>query len=69
MKLLTEWKTILRKAWSIRLWALAAFFEASSMVLPIFVYDMPRLPFSLLALVAAGGGIWARLLEQKGAEQ
>ena len=66
MKLLDEWRLILIKAWSIRLWALAALFEAAGMVLPLFVDSMPRVAFSLLSLVAAGGGIWARLIEQKG---
>jgi hypothetical protein len=66
MKLLADWKLILRRAWSIRLWALAALFEAAGMVLPLFVDAMPRVAFSLLSLVAAGGGIWARLIEQKG---
>ena len=66
MKLLANWRTILKKAWSIRLWALAAVFETAGMVLPLFVDTMPRSAFSLLSLVAAGGGIWARLIEQKG---
>lgn len=66
MKLLDDWKNILKRAWSIRLWALAAVFEASGVVLPLFVDTMPRTTFSVLALVAAAGGIWARLVEQKG---
>ena len=66
IKLLADWKLILKKAWSIRLWALATVFEAAGGVLPLFVADIPRIPFTLLSLVAAGGGIWARLVEQKG---
>lgn len=66
MKLLTNWKIVLKKAWSIRLWVLAAVFETAGMVLPVFVDSMPRSAFSLLSLIAAGGGIWARLIEQKG---
>jgi hypothetical protein len=66
MKLLDDWKTILKKAWSIRLWALAAGFETLSMVLPIFVQSVSQTTFSILALIAASGGIWARLIEQKG---
>ncbi|MFZ2986472.1 hypothetical protein [Ideonella sp.] len=69
MKLLDDWKLVLKKAWSIRLWALAAVFEAAGMVLPLFVDSMPRVAFSLLSLVAAGGGIWARLIEQKGVKR
>jgi len=66
MKLLDDWKIILKKAWSIRLWALASVFEAMSMVLPVFMHSVSQSTFSILALVAAGGGIWARLIEQKG---
>jgi hypothetical protein len=66
MKLLDDWKIILKKAWSIRLWALASVFEAMSMVLPVFMNSVSQSTFSILALVAAGGGIWARLIEQKG---
>jgi len=69
VKLLSDWKLILKKAWSIRLWALAATFETLSMVLPIFIDDVSRPMFSVLSLIAAGGGIWARLIEQKGVKQ
>jgi hypothetical protein len=64
--LVPNWKAVLKKAWSIRLWALAAVFETSGVVLPLFVDIMPKWAFSLLALVTAAGGIWARLVEQKG---
>lgn len=66
LTLVANWRTVLKKAWSIRLWALAAVFEASGVVLPLFVDTMPRAAFSVLALITAAGGIWARLIEQKG---
>lgn len=69
MKLLADWKIILKKAWSIRLWALSAVFETLGMVLPVFMDSVDRTTFTVLSLIAAGGGIWARLVEQKGVKQ
>lgn len=66
MKLVDDWRNILRRAWSVRLWALAAVFEAAGMVLPLFSDTLPRVTFSALALITAAGGIWARLIDQKG---
>lgn len=68
-KLLVDWKRILVKAWSIRLWALATLFDAMGMVVPLLTDAMPRSAFMLLALITAAGGIWARLIEQKGIKQ
>lgn len=64
--LVPNWKLILKKAWSIKLWALATLFDAMGMVVPLLTDVMPRSAFMLLALITAAGGIWARLVEQKG---
>ena len=57
--------TVLRRAWSVRLFALAAVFQAVEIILPLFVDSMPRWLFSALTLAACIGGIWARVVPQK----
>ena len=61
----TTWRDVLRKAWSVRLSALAAVFMAAEIAMPIFAPSMPPYLFVLLALVASIGSIWARVLVQK----
>jgi hypothetical protein len=60
-----DWFLILKRAWSVRLFALAGIFQAAEIVLPLFVDSMPRWVFSALTLVACIGGIWARVVPQK----
>lgn len=59
------WLDVLRKAWSVRLSALAAVFMAAEIALPILSLDIPQYVFVLLALTASIGSIWARVLIQK----
>lgn len=65
MKLLPNWKTLLRKAWSIRLMLLAGLLSAAEIVLPLFADAIPRGPFAALTLLAVGGAFVSRLLAQK----
>lgn len=58
------WRSVLRKAWSVRLSALAALLLLLEITLPMFAPDLPRTLFVVLALVAAIGSIWARVLVQ-----
>lgn len=66
MKLLPDWKRILRKAWSMRLMAVAAFFAGCEAVLP-FVNDVlaPR-PMAIVAFVVVVLAMVTRLMIQKG---
>ena len=66
MKLLPDWKRILRKAWSMRLMAVAAFFAGCEAVLP-FVNDVlaPR-PMAIIAFVVVVMAMVTRLMMQKG---
>lgn len=64
-RLYDDWFLILKRAWSVRLFALAGFFQAAEIVLPLFVDSMPRWIFSALTLFACIGGIWARVVPQK----
>lgn len=65
MPLLSDWKKILRKAWSIRLGFMAALFTGAEVVVPIFSDSMPRNVFAVLSFVAVIGAMFARLFAQK----
>ena len=64
MKLGTQWRLVLRKSWSVRWIALAGLLSGAEVALPLFVDVIPRAWFSVLAVLAAGGAIWARVLVQ-----
>lgn len=61
-----DWMRILKKAWSLRLSALAFVFEAAELVLPIFTDAFPRYVFAGLSIAALLGSMVARLWRQKG---
>lgn len=65
MNLLPNWKTIVRKARSMRAMGLAAVFSGAEMVLPIYFTDLPRGTFVALALVSIFGGMYFRITAQK----
>lgn len=65
MKLLTNWKRILKRAWSIRLLILAGVLSGIEVVLPFFSDSIPRGPFAVLSFLAVGGAFVARLVAQK----
>lgn len=60
-----DWKRILKRAWSLRLGAIAFVFEAVELVLPLFVDAFPRHVFAGLSIAALAGSMWARLTKQK----
>lgn len=66
MKLLDDWKSIAKKAWSFRLMLLAAVLSGAEVVLPLFMDSIPRGLFAVLSFVAVGGGMVARLVAQNG---
>ena len=68
MKLIEDWKRIVRKAWSFRLMVLAAILSGAEVVLPLFMDSLPRGLFAVLSFVAVGGGLAARIVAQKGFE-
>lgn len=65
MKLLTDWKRILKRAWSIRLLILAGVLSGIEVVLPFFSDAIPRGPFAVLSFLAVAGAFVARLVAQK----
>lgn len=69
MTLLPDWKRILKKAWSLRLMVVAAFFTGCEAILP-FVDDVlaPR-PLAIVAFVVVVGAMITRLMVQKGMDK
>jgi hypothetical protein len=66
MKLAYDWKRIVKRAWSLRLNAIAFVFGAAELVLPLFVDSFPRHIFAGLSVAALAGSMWARLVQQNG---
>lgn len=68
MRLLPEWRRLLRKAWSVRLALIAGVLSGVEVVLPFFADAVPRGMFALLSFVAVCGALVARLVAQKDLE-
>lgn len=66
MKLIPNWKTILKKAWSIRLILIAGLFSGAELVLPMYAGSLPRGRFAALSLVVTAAALVSRLVAQKG---
>lgn len=64
LSLLEDWKRVLRRAWSIRLSLIAAFFTAAEVVMPLFIDVLPRNMFLVLAFITSIGAAIARLIAQ-----
>lgn len=65
IQLHSDWKLLLRKAWSIRFMAMAAVFGTGEAMLPLFTDAIPRNALALLTLISIAGGMWSRLIVQK----
>lgn len=64
MKLHSNWKAILKKAWSIRFMVLAAVFSAAEIIVPLYADSLPRNLFAVLSGVSVAGAFAARLVAQ-----
>ncbi len=64
LTLIDDWRLIVRKAWSIRLGALAAVLSGAEVVLPLFSDMFPRNLFAVLSFVAVVGAMAARFVAQ-----
>lgn len=69
MKLYENWKTILKKAWSMRLMGLAALLSGVEVALPLFIDSLPRGVFAGLSFVSVAGAFVARLVAQKAIDE
>lgn len=65
MKLLPDWKTILKKAWSIRLNLLAGIFSVAEVVLPLYSDMFPRGTFAVLSAFTVLGSMMSRVIQQR----
>ena len=65
MKLYSNWKSIVRKAWSIRLAAIATLLSLTQAIAPIYQDVIPRDVFAILTAVSTLGVIIALLVFQE----
>lgn len=67
MKLVAEWRRVLRRAWSIRLMLLAGLLSGAEIALPLLdgVLPVPAGIFAGLSFAATAGAFVARLVAQK----
>lgn len=62
--LIDDWKTVLKKAWSIRLMLLAGMLSGIEIILPLFQTSFPRYVFAFLSFVVTIAAVVARLYAQ-----
>lgn len=67
MKLVHNWRAVLRYAWSIRLYIIAGIFSGVEVALPVLdqIIDIPRGLFAALSFITVCVGLIARLVAQK----
>ena len=65
MKLLPDWKMILKKAWSIRLNVLAGTFSILEVVLPLYSDAFPRGTFAAMSAFTVVGSMASRIVQQR----
>lgn len=65
-----DWRRILARAWSVRLWAVSTVLIGLEAVVPLLegVLPVPRGAFAALAGLAAMGGNIARIIQQSNME-
>ena len=68
MKLIDDWKKILKKAWSVRLLVIAGLLSGVEIILPLLVDSFPRGLFAVLSFVFTAAAFVARIVAQKGFE-
>ena len=67
MKLHPQWRTILRKAWSIKFGGAAIFFTCSSAILPMYDYKFQGHEnlFAAVTVICIAGGMISHLLDEE----
>lgn len=63
--LVENWKSIIRKAWSVRFMVLAGLLTGAEVIVPLFAEDMPRNVFAILSGASVAGALVARVYAQK----
>ena len=65
MNLIPDWKIVARKAWSVRLMAIASVLSGCEAVLPYAEFMLPRGLFALLSFVIVTLALLARFVAQR----
>ena len=65
MRLIDDWHIVLRKAWSVRLIALAAVLSGVEVLLPVYETSIPTGVFAMLSGVITSAALVARIVAQK----
>lgn len=65
MTILPNWKTLAKKAWSVRLMALASVLSGCEAILPYAEFILPRGSFALLSFVIVTAALLSRFVVQK----
>lgn len=65
MKLASDWKDILRRAWSVRFLVLAGVLSGAEVILPFFAQDIPQGTFAVLSFLAVSGAFISRIVAQR----
>jgi hypothetical protein len=65
MRLVDDWKKVVKKAWSIRLMILAGILSGIEVVVPFFAESIPLNLFAGLSFLAVSCAFVARLVAQK----
>lgn len=60
-----NWRTILRKAWSVRLMILAALLSGVEVALPLFAEHFERGVFAALSAATVAAALVARIVAQR----
>lgn len=65
MKLIADWRQVLKRAWSVRLIIAAGFLSGAEVALPLLPLPIPAGIFAALSAVTTAAAFIARLLAQK----
>jgi len=65
MNLIEDWRSVLKRAWSVRLMIVAGLLSGVEIILPLFMDDFPRHVFAGLSFVVVFSALVARFVAQK----
>jgi len=65
----SDWKQILRKAWSVRLIILAGIFTGLEVIVPMFDDAFPRNTFAVLSGITTAAALIARVMMQRNMDE
>lgn len=65
----SNWREVLRKAWSVRLLVLAGLFSALEVVVPLFADAFPRNTFAVLSGITTAAALIARVMMQRNMDE